>query len=83
MRGQLPLMFWLMVGSTMMGYGVVQTFQNTASSMLLERNLFKSAQPIVDCCCWADGSAKDCYAQWPDPQDEHREYVPTPGACRC
>ena len=38
-------MFWLMVGSTVCGYGVVQTFQNTASSMLLERDLFK--QPKV------------------------------------
>jgi MFS family permease len=56
-------MFWLMVGSTVCGYGVVQTFQNTASSMLLERDLFKRAKPIEECCCWAPGQ---CYASWPD-----------------
>ena len=52
-----------MVGSTVCGYGVVQTFQNTASSMLLERNLFTAALPVEECCCWSE---KRCYASWPD-----------------
>eukprot|EP01062_Namystynia_karyoxenos_P019121 TRINITY_DN17166_c0_g1_i2.p1 TRINITY_DN17166_c0_g1~~TRINITY_DN17166_c0_g1_i2.p1 ORF type:complete len:666 (+),score=179.10 TRINITY_DN17166_c0_g1_i2:71-2068(+) len=57
--------FWLMVGICTLGYGTVQTFNNTASSFLMERDLFTDPLPLAECCCWGDPAAGECYASWP------------------
>ena len=69
-------LYWLMVTYTVLGYGVVMVFNNTAQDFLLERNYFKPAPDVTECCCWGQPVASaagvalpdpsTCYSSWPN-----------------
>lgn len=46
----------------MLNYAVVMPWNNTAQELLLERDLFRTAPPLTECCCWGQGA---CYESWP------------------
>jgi len=71
-------LYWLMILSTLAGYGVVQVFNNTAQDFLLERDYFVDPSALSSCCCWDTpnntvpnnvNSSSDfvgnCYNSWP------------------
>ena len=63
---------WLLV--QILNYAVVMPWNNTAQGLLLERDLFKAAPPLQECCCWAPRS---CYESWPTANGT--VHVLTPG----
>jgi len=71
-------MFWLVAASAVVNYAVVMVWNNTAQGLLLQRNLFKPAQDLAACCCWAEGS---CYTSWPsghlDDSGNYEIHIPS------
>ena len=65
---QFSRMFWLVAFSAVLNYAVVMPWNNTAQAELLERDLFRPAKDITECCCWSNLPA-DCFATWPNDDD--------------
>ena len=74
-------MFWLVAVCAVLNYAIVMPWNNTAQAELLERDLFRPARDITECCCWS-GHKADCFAQWPD--DDGNIHIPSADeAARC
>jgi MFS family permease len=59
--------YWLMLGSCLAAYGIIQVFNNTASAFLLERDYFRDPIEMHKCCSWdpkhviAQGADANCF----------------------